>query len=143
MSRVGLNKYAITLAKKAFEERGFMIEDSPAPIGQVNFLAVSGSGRVMKIKVRSISQRGSYIFVEKTKFNIEDPDLYMTVLYIPYDKGGMIMYLVPAAEWGKDIYPFKGKDYKKPGQVSPPEWGINFSDKARDAMEPYRISKMI
>lgn len=143
MSRIGLNKYAINLAEKSFEEQGFMIEKSPGPIGQVNFLAVSSSGSTMKIKVRSISQRSSYIFIEKIKFNIEDPDLYMMVLYIPNDKNEIIMYLIPATEWGKDIYPFKGKDYEKPGMVSQAEWGISFSDKARDAMESYRFSKMI
>ncbi len=53
------------------------------------------------------------------------------------------LYLVPATEWANDIYPFKGKDYNKPGQVSAPEWGISFSDKAKDAMEPYRFANML
>ena len=43
----------------------------------------------------------------------------------------------------KDIYPLKGKDYNKPGQVSEPEWGISFSKKAKDAMETYRFSLII
>lgn len=102
------------------QEQGFMIEESSASIGQVDFLVISCSGRVMKIKVRSISQRGSYIFVKKKKFNIKDPDLYMTVLYIPHDKDERIIYLIPATDWG-----------------------IKFSDKARDVMEPCLFSKMI
>lgn len=143
MNKYELNRYAVTLVEKAFQEQGFIIEKSPAPVGQVNFHAVSNVGRTLKIKVRSISQRGSYIFVEKTKFNIKDPDLFMAVLYIPHDKEERIIYLVPATEWANDIYPFKGKDYNKPGQVSAPEWGISFSDKAKDAMEPYRFANML
>ena len=143
MNKYELNRYAVTLMEKAFQEQGFIIEKSPASVGQVNFHAVSSKGRTLKIKVRSISQRGSYIFVEKTKFNVKDPDLFMAVLYLPYDKEEWIIYLVPAAEWANDIYPFKGKDYNKPGQVSAPEWGISFSDKAKYAMEPYRFANII
>lgn len=143
MNKFELNKSAISVVEESFREQGFMIEESPAPAVQVNFIAVSSSGRTMKIKVRSISQLYSYIFVEKTNFNIKDPELYMTVVYMPRDKDERIIYLIPAIEWGKAIYPFKGKDYKKEGQVSLPEWGISFSNKAKDAMEPYRFSKLI
>ena len=142
MNKFEFNKYAVSVAEKAFQAEGFRIQESPDPVSYVDFLAVSNSGETKKIKVRSISQIGSYIFSKKTHFNIGDPTLYMAVLYIPYQEDEMIMYLIPAAEWGKDIYPFKGKDYNKPGQVSPPEWGISFSQKAKDAMEPYRFFKM-
>lgn len=67
----------------------------------------------------------------------------MAIPYLPYGENLKDLYLVPATEWGKDIYPFKGRDYNKPGQVSEPEWGISFSQKAKDAMEPYRFSNMI
>lgn len=140
MNKHELNKYAITLAEKAFQDRGFKIEDSPLPAAQLDFLAVLSGSKRMKIKVRAISQIGSYVFIPKRKFDIEDPDLHMVVLYIPHEHNERIMYIIPATEWGKDIYPFKGKDYDKPGQVSEPEWGISFSRKAKDAMEPYRFT---
>ena len=140
MNKFELNKYAIALAEKAFQGRRYRIEESILPIGQVNFLAVSSSGETKKIKVRSISQIGSYIFIEKTHFNIKDPTLYMVVLYIPQQEDEKIMYLIPATEWGKNIYPFIGRDYGKPGQISPAEGGFSFSQKAKDAIEPYRFS---
>ncbi|WP_199241825.1 DUF6508 domain-containing protein [Desulfosporosinus sp. Sb-LF] len=142
MNKHELNKYAISLAEKSFQDRGFKIEDA-LPAAQVDFLAVLSSSKRMKIKVRAISQLGSYVFIPKRKFNIEDPDLYMVVQYIPHENNERIMYIIPATEWGKDIYPFKGKDYDKPGQVSEPEWGISFSGKAKDAMEPYRFTKYV
>jgi hypothetical protein len=58
----------------------------------------------------------------------------MAVLYIP-NNSESTMYLVPATEWGRDIYPFKGNDYDKPELLSEPEWGISFSQKAKDAMD--------
>ena len=143
MNKIELNRYAITVFEKTFQENGFMIEESPLSIGQVNFLATSKGSGTIKIKVKAITQLGSYIFIEKTKFNIIDPDLYMAVLYKSNNEEEKVLYLIPAAEWGKDIYPFSGKDYNKEGQVSLPEWGICYSQKAKDAMEPYRFSEMI
>lgn len=61
----------------------------------------------------------------------------------PKGKSMIEMYLVPATAWKDAIYPFEGKDYNKPGQVYSFEWGISFSMKAKDAMEPYRFSKII
>ncbi len=143
MNKQVLNQYGIALAEKTFEEQGFSIEKSPVPRGKIDFFAVSNGGKTMKIKVRAISQIGSYVFIEKRRFNIYDPDLFMAVAYMPHTEEEKIVYLIPATEWGKDIYPLKGKDYNKPGQVSEPEWGISFSKKAKDAMETYRFSLII
>jgi hypothetical protein len=142
MNRIETNKLALSLAKKAFQEKGFRIEESSEPDGKVDFLAFSSSSR-MKIKVRGVSQIGSAVNVKKLRFNIGDPDLYMVVLYLPIEEAQREIYVVPAAAWGKGIYPFKGRDYTKPGQELEPEWAISFSQKAKDAMEPYRFSKMI
>nr|WP_231035123.1 hypothetical protein [Pectinatus frisingensis] len=125
-----------------FESHGFSIERAPVTKGPVDFIA-SLNGKTMRIKVRAISQIGSYVFMEKRRFNINDTTLFMAVTYIPRSEDEKILYLVPASEWGQDIYPFKGKDYNKSGQTSEPEWGVSFSQKAKDAMESYRFSKII
>lgn len=143
MEKVQLNKYAIELFKRAFISNGFSIEESPQPIGEVNFLAFSKSNKTLKIKVRSVTRIGGYIFIEKSKFNTSDPSLYMAVIYKPENKSEQLLYLVPAVNWKKNIYPFSGKDYNKPGQKSSPEWGICYSEKAKDAMEPYRFNIII
>lgn len=83
------------------------------------------------------------MFIEKSKFNINDPKLYMALSYIPNNGDERILYLIPAADCGKDIYPLSGKDYGKAGQVSLPEWGISYSQKAKDALEAYRFSNII
>ncbi|MFX4263147.1 hypothetical protein ACOBQJ_13245 [Pelotomaculum propionicicum] len=142
MNKHEFNKWAVSLVKQAFTEQGFKIENISLPADEADFIAVSSSGKSLKIKVRAISQIGSYIFSLKKKFNIKDPYLYMAVIYVP-KKAEKELYLIPASEWGKDIYPFKGKDYNKPGQSSQPEWGISFSMKAKDAMEPYRFAKIV
>lgn len=141
MNRRELNKQAINIVKVNFQTQGFDIEDDSS--SQVDFHAISKNDQLMKIKVRSVSQFGSYVFMPKRKFNIADLELYMAVLYLPFKQSERIMYVVPAAEWGKGVYPFKGKDYDKLGQVSEPEWGITFSRKAKDAMEPYRFLNRI
>lgn len=142
MNKYELNKAGIEFAEKIFESRGFSIDRPPVPKGPVDFIA-SLKGRTMRIKVRTTSLIDGYIFIEKRRFNICDTDLFMAVIYIPRNEDEKIFYLVPATEWGKNVYPFKGKDYNKPGQTSEPEWGISFSQKAKDAMEPYRFSSII
>lgn len=142
MNKHEINKAGIAFAEKIFVGHGFSIDRPPVTKGPVDFVA-SLNGRTMRIKVRAVSQIGSYVFMEKRRFNICDTDLFMAVTYIPRDEDEKILYLVPATEWAKDIYPFKGKDYDKPGQTSEPEWGISFSQKAKDAMEPYRFSKIL
>lgn len=142
MNRTELNQYAIGLVKEAFNKIGYIIEKSSLPPVEVNFQAISPKGKSMKIKVRAMTRIGSYIYNLKKHFNINDVDLYMAVVYLP-PNDVIEMYLVPATAWKDAIYPFEGKDYNKPGQVSSPEWGISFSMKAKDAMEPYRFSKII
>lgn len=138
------NAFAIAHVKKAFMQQGFSIEESSASLGEVNFLALSGKGLPKKIKVRSAWKLPNYIFVEKDKFNFKDQELYLAVVYVPDDPKDAILYVIPAVEWGKDIYPFKGRDYNKPGQISEPEWGISLCQKAIDAMESYRgLQKVI
>ena len=67
----------------------------------------------------------------------------MVLSYILNNGDERIFYLIPAIDWGKDICPLSGKDYGKAGQVSLPEWGISYSQKAKDALEPYRFSSII
>ena len=143
MNKIELNNFALDLAQFAFRKKGFSIEESPAAVGQVNFIAVSKNGRRLKVKVRTSSKSNSNIFIEKTKFVIEDPDLYMTFLYLPDDDAEKAIYLIPATEWGKHVYPFRGKDYNKPGLKSEPEWGFSFSPKSKEALGPYMFEKMI
>lgn len=142
MNKYELNKAGIVFAEKMFESRGFSVDKPPVTRGPVDFFA-SLNGRTMRIKVRTASLIDSYIFMEKRRFNICDTDLFMAVVYLPSNEDEKILYLVPATEWGKDVYPFKGKDYGKTGQTSEPEWGLSFSQKAKDAMEAYRFSNII
>lgn len=142
MNKHELNKVGIAFAEKMFESHGFSIERAPVTKGPVDFIA-SLDSRTMRIKVRAISQIGSYVFMEKRRFNINDTTLFMAVTYIPCNEDETILYLVPATEWKKDIYLFKGKNYDKQGKTSESEWGVSFSQKAKDAMESYRFSKII
>ena len=142
MNKYELNKAGIEFAEKMFESHGFSVDRPTITRGPVDFTA-SLKDRTMKIKVRTTSFIGSYIFMEKRRFNICDTDLFMAVVYLPSHENEKILYVVPATKWGKEVYPFKGKDYKKLGQISWPEWGLSFSQKAKDAMDPYQFSKII
>jgi len=103
-----LNKVGIAFVEKMFESHGFSIDRVLVTKGPVDFIA-SLNGRTMRIKVRAISQIGSYVFMEKRRFNIDDTALFMAVTYIPRNEDEKILYLVPATDMGKGYISFQGQ----------------------------------
>lgn len=80
MNKYELNKAGIEFAEKMFESHGFSVDRPTITRGPVDFTA-SLNGRTMKIKIRTASFLGCYIFMEKRRFNICDKDLFMAVAY--------------------------------------------------------------
>lgn len=76
MNKHEINKAGIAFAEKMFVGHGSSVDRPPVTKGPVDLIA-SLNGRTMRIKVRAISQIGSYVFMEKRRFNICDTDLWV------------------------------------------------------------------
>ena len=106
MNKHEINKAGIAFAEKMFESHAFSIDRPPVTKGPVDFIA-SLNGRTMRIKVRAVSQIGSYVFMEKRRFNICDNDLFMAVAYLPINEDEKILYKV-VTFWNSETFYCKG-----------------------------------
>ena len=79
---------------------------------------------------------------EKSKLDTEDEHLFIAALYRKSNINNII-YLLPATNWKHDNPPFRIKNYDKPGLVSKPEYGINFSQKTLELIENYRLKIIV
>lgn len=109
---------------------------------EIDIIAELENGEAIRIVVRSASPDSQYTWISQNKFDISDDRLYMAVVYekIPSNK---VIYLIPSIKWQNSKEIFKTKNYGKPGQVSKPEYGINFSQKTIDEIESLELSKVL
>jgi hypothetical protein len=78
----------------------------------------------------------------KSKFNIENKRLYLTLLIF---KNGKLpdIFLIPSEAWKVPNDVFVDRNYDKPGQISKPEYGINISQKNHDILEIFKFRESI
>ena len=107
----------------------------------VDILATLPNDNIIKIVVRTVSADSQYTWINQKKFDIKDESLYIAALYIRNNIDKEI-YLLPATEWQKAGTPFSTKNYDKPGLISEPEFGINFSQKTLEKLNAFRLSTM-
>ena len=115
-------EYVAKVLEKALSEVQCTMEDHI----DEDIIAEFKNEDAIKIIVRTVSPESQYTWISQTKFDIYDEQLFMAVLY-KKSSSDKIIYLISATEWQNTDGPFKTKNYDKPGQVSKPEYGINFS----------------
>ena len=134
LNSLQLGRYAEYYAKMEFTSYGYDVYTSEVDDHGVDFIAKAPSGRFLEVQVKAT--RDSYVFIRKDKITLDDAHL---VCYMRFTDGALPMvYLIPATVWNTPNALFVSRDYDKPGQSSKPEWGINYSEKNRDMLEPYR-----
>ncbi len=146
-TKTNSNVMAVSLVKQEFESQGFQVVPSSLSKVKASFSVIMGNDRTIKIKVRVVTAMGSYVFNEKTNFDVRDPDLYMALVYMPNGVAKSIIYLIPATAWTEDrlnngLSIFKGYNYPPP-KKSKPEWGITYSQKAKDKLDAFRFAHEI
>lgn len=136
-----LGRYAEYFAKMEFASYGLEIYSSEVDDHGVDFIVKDKNGRFCEIQVKSVRNKG-YVFVQKTKFDISNKNLYLTLLLFENGKNPDI-FLIPSVVWEAPNEVFVDRNYDKPGQKSAPEYGINISQKNYDVLEAFRFEKII
>ncbi len=131
-------KYIVKVLEKLLPEVQFTTEKNM----EVDIIAELDDANIIKIVVRTVSPESQYTWIRQTKFDIYDEQLFMAVLY-EKNLNEKIIYILPATEWQNIDGPFKTKDYDKLGQVSKPEYGINFSRLTMEKINHLRLSTML
>jgi hypothetical protein len=136
-----LGRYAEYFAKMEFASYGVEVYTSEVDDHGVDFIVKNKRKRFCEIQVKSLRGMG-YVFVPKSKFDINDKNLYLNLLI--FNTGQLPdVFLIPAAVWEKPNDVFVDRDYDKEGQTSKPEYGINISQKNYWALECFSFKEAI
>ena len=141
LNSLQLGRYAEYYAKMEFASYGLEVFTSEVDDRGIDFIVRDKNGRFCEIQVKSLRGNG-YVFAPKSKFNIDNENLYLTLLIFKPNHMPDI-YLIPSKVWKSPNEVFVDRDYDKPGQTSKPEYGINISQKNYDILDKYRFETVV
>lgn len=141
LNSLQLGRYAEYFAKMEFASYGLEVFSSEVDDRGIDFIVRNKWGRFSEIQVKSLRGTG-YVFAQKSKFNISNPNLYMALLIF---KEGQTpdFFLIPSEAWKVPNEVFVDRDYDKPGQTSKPEYGVNISNKNYDILGIFNFEDTI
>ena len=141
LNSLQLGRYAEYFAKMEFASYGLEVFSSEVDDRGIDFIVKDKKGRFSEVQVKSLRGTG-YVFAQKSKFNIDNRNLYMALLI--FKEGKMPdFFLIPSEAWKVPNEVFVDRDYNKPGQTSKPEYGINFSIKNYNILEIFNFEESI
>lgn len=139
LNSLQLGRYAEYYAKMEFASYGFEVYTSEVDDHGIDFIAKTKSGRFLEIQVKSVRQT-NYVFMQKTKWNIENPDTFLSLLL--FEDGKLPeTYLIPATAWRIQNDLLCDKDYE--GLKSKPEYGVNLSKKNMPLIKEFKMEEVI
>lgn len=141
LNNLQLGRYAEYFAKMEFASYGLDVYTSEVDDHGIDFIVKDKKGRFCEIQVKSKTEKG-YVFMQKSKFDIENKNLYLALLIFESGKLPDI-FLIQSEAWKIPNEVFVDRKYDKPGQKSQPEYGINISHKNYDILNIFRFSESI
>lgn len=136
LSHLQLGRYAEYYAKMEFASYGYDVYTSEVDDHGVDFVARNpDDGQYYEIQVKAVRNL-DYVYIRKDKMVLSPARLVYLLLF----SNGTLpdCYVIPSQTWKDPNALFVDRNYDKPGQKSPPEWGINLSKKNLPLLEPYR-----
>ncbi|MCP4166386.1 MAG: DUF4365 domain-containing protein [Chloroflexi bacterium] len=133
-----LGRFAEYYAKMEFTLYGFDIYTSEVDDRGIDFIVRKDEDLYYDVQVKSV--RGlNYVFFRKDKFQLR-PNLLAAILLFFQGKAPQF-YLIPSTAWRKSNDLLVSHDYE--GKKSPPEWGMNLSQRNLPSLVPYELEKVI
>ena len=109
----------------------------------IDFILRLNNDKHVDIQVKTIRMNTGYVYVSKDCWNNElRGNLYLALVILENFNMPQI-YFIPSTAWNTPNELLKDRDYKKEGQKSKPEWGINVSKKNMEHLNQYNITKFI
>lgn len=136
-----MGRYAEYFAKMEFASYGLEVYTTEVDDHGIDFIVKDKKGRFCEIQVKSKTEKG-YVFMQKSKFDISNKNLYLTLLVFQDGKLPDI-FLIPTEAWKSPNEVFVDRLYDKPGQKSAPEYGINISQKNYNVLQMFKFEQSI
>lgn len=140
LTRQKLGTFCEYYAKMSLASYGLSIYTTEVDDHGIDFVAETQKG-FLKFQVKSIRSGTNYVFMHKDTFDITDSSLYL-ILILLKDGEHPIEYIIPSSAWNNidsKLFVYHAYEDKK----SPPEYGINISQKNMPELETYKIENMI
>lgn len=142
LNRLQLGTSAEYYAKMEFASYGCEVYTSEVDDHGIDFIIKDSNHRFCEIQVKSIRESTKYVYMQKDKFNLSNPNLYLVLLIF---QQGILpnIYLIPTHAWNEPNELFVDRCYSKVGQKSKPEYGLNISKKNLPLLEPFKFDLSI
>lgn len=141
LDHLQVGQYSEYYVKMEFTANGFDVFTSEIDDHGIDFIVKVKNGMYYEIQVKAARlDRTSYVFAKKTKFEIENINLYMALVLLKEDQVPNV-YLIPSKAWATENDLFRDRDYI--GKESAPEWGLNISKKNLYLLEEYTLDKQM
>jgi hypothetical protein len=138
LNHLQLGKYAEYFVKMELTLYGFEVYTSEVDDRGIDFVARSPRGKLYEVQVKSV--RGlNYIFFPKDKFRLHSNLIAAVVIFHSYKQPEH--YLIRSTKWEEPDALLRSHDYI--GKKSPPEWGLNISQKNLPLLERFRFDRIV
>ena len=138
LKRLQLGKYAEYFAKMEFTRHGFDVYTAEVDDKGIDFVIRKSESTYYDVQVKSV--RGwNYVFFPKSKFSLRD-NLLGVVVHFAEGKPPNV-YVIRSTEWRKPSKLLVSRDYKD--RKSPPEWGVNLSQRNFLRLSQFSLEKMV
>ena len=138
LSKQQLGRYAEYFVKMEFTLHGFDVYSAEVDDKGIDFVIRKDEGQYYDVQVKSARDL-TYIFFPKEKFIPRKNLLAAIVLFT--DGESPSLYLVPSTVWHKPNALFASRDYE--GRKSPPEWGLNLSQRNLSLLTPFAFEEAV
>ena len=138
LTKLQLGRYAEYFVKMEFTLHGFDVYSAEVDDKGIDFVIRKDEGRYYDIQVKS-ARNLTYIFFPKDKFVLSENLIAAIVLFT--DNQLPALYLVPSKVWNAPNALFADRNYE--GKKSPPEWGLNLSQRNLSILSPYTFEDVV
>ena len=138
LTKLQLGRYAEYFVKMEFTLHGFDVYSAEVDDKGIDFVIRKDEGRYYDIQVKS-ARNLTYIFFPKDKFILSKNLIAAIVLFT--DNQPPALYLVPSTVWLAPNALFADREYI--GKKSPPEWGLNLSQRNLSILSPYTFEDVV
>lgn len=136
LSPLQVGRYSEYYCKMEFTLHGTEVYTSEVDDRGIDFVVKVSHRCYLDVQVKSVRFPGTgYIFFKNDKFELR-PNLFAAIVLLTQGEEPKL-YLIPSLVWRKPDGIFVDRAYE--GRVSKPEYGLNVSHRALNALERHRF----
>lgn len=144
LNKQQVGAYAEYFFKMEFTMAGFQVYSTEVDDRGIDFVVRHGKGSFREVQIKSArinaEKPSSYIFMQKTKFDLRDDNMLGLALF--YEGREPELFLVPSLRWATPDAMFCDRPYG--GELkSKPEWGLSISRRVLPMLNEFKFESVV